>query len=408
MPRNGSGVYSKPAGTTAVPNTTIESAKFNAVVDDLVQDANDPRPETAGGTGSGTKEGARANLELDKKVVYAAKAADYTALAADNNATLRFTTAATLSLTPAATLGVNWHCTVIADGGDVIVDPNGSETINGAVTFVVADGNSATIICDGSAFFAAATISPRNAGQLSGFRNLIINPLLGINQRAKSGTVILTAGNYGHDRFKAGASGCTYTFSTSNGVTTFNISAGSLQHIVEASNFAGRQGDYVLSWAGTAQGRIGAGSYGASGIPKAACDGSVNVTLEWNTGTLSLPQFEREFVTDFSGRHVQQELALCQRYAELVTQQLPGGAFAAANLVFGGTFKVPKRDTPSMAALNHGIYLGNGTPAENVLNTTFTADAQGYHTDHTSFTGSVTTGLVYFLRNHVHLAEAEL
>lgn len=51
MPRNGSGVYSKPPGTTAVPNTTIESAKFNSVVNDLVQDANAPRPVVAGGTG---------------------------------------------------------------------------------------------------------------------------------------------------------------------------------------------------------------------------------------------------------------------------------------------------------------------------------------------------------------------
>ncbi|MGI8397809.1 hypothetical protein ACRYWZ_15660 [Agrobacterium deltaense] len=56
MPRNGSGVYSKPAGTTAVPNTTIESAKFNQVVDDLVQDANFARPVNAGGTGGNSKQ----------------------------------------------------------------------------------------------------------------------------------------------------------------------------------------------------------------------------------------------------------------------------------------------------------------------------------------------------------------
>lgn len=35
MPRNGSGVYSKPAGTTAVPNTVIESADFNSFADDV-------------------------------------------------------------------------------------------------------------------------------------------------------------------------------------------------------------------------------------------------------------------------------------------------------------------------------------------------------------------------------------
>lgn len=37
MPRNGSGIYGPPAGTTAVPNTPIESAKYNAFVADAGQ-----------------------------------------------------------------------------------------------------------------------------------------------------------------------------------------------------------------------------------------------------------------------------------------------------------------------------------------------------------------------------------
>jgi hypothetical protein len=37
VPRNGSGVYSAPPGTTAVPNTPIESADFNSVVADVGQ-----------------------------------------------------------------------------------------------------------------------------------------------------------------------------------------------------------------------------------------------------------------------------------------------------------------------------------------------------------------------------------
>lgn len=50
MPRNGSGVYSAD-WVNASPNTTIESAKQNAMVADLVADANAARPITAGGTG---------------------------------------------------------------------------------------------------------------------------------------------------------------------------------------------------------------------------------------------------------------------------------------------------------------------------------------------------------------------
>ena len=37
MPRNGSGVYGPPPGTAAVPNTTVESADYNAVVADMAQ-----------------------------------------------------------------------------------------------------------------------------------------------------------------------------------------------------------------------------------------------------------------------------------------------------------------------------------------------------------------------------------
>ncbi|WP_261338273.1 hypothetical protein [Rhizobium leguminosarum] len=61
--------------------------------------------------------------------------------------------AATLTLTAASTLGANWHYCVIADGGDVTIDPNGVETIDGATTLVLKDGYSVNIICSGAAFF---------------------------------------------------------------------------------------------------------------------------------------------------------------------------------------------------------------------------------------------------------------
>ncbi|WP_189340524.1 MULTISPECIES: hypothetical protein [unclassified Mesorhizobium] len=61
MPRAG-GVYSAPPGTKGTPNTPIESAKYNALVDDLVGDANAARPVTAGGSGSSTAVGAADNF----------------------------------------------------------------------------------------------------------------------------------------------------------------------------------------------------------------------------------------------------------------------------------------------------------------------------------------------------------
>lgn len=54
MPRDGNGVYSKPAGIDASPDTTIESADWNSFTADVEQDLNTARPIVAGGTGKTT------------------------------------------------------------------------------------------------------------------------------------------------------------------------------------------------------------------------------------------------------------------------------------------------------------------------------------------------------------------
>ncbi len=64
MPRTG-GVYAPPAGTKGTPNTTIQSSKYNALVDDLTLDANAARPVTAGGTGATNATAARTALGLE-------------------------------------------------------------------------------------------------------------------------------------------------------------------------------------------------------------------------------------------------------------------------------------------------------------------------------------------------------
>lgn len=79
----------------------------------------------------------------------------YTALKADFKQLWRATGAVTVNLTAAATLTDGWCLFVKADGGDITVDPNGSEQINGSATaLTVGNGSSALILCTGTAFYA--------------------------------------------------------------------------------------------------------------------------------------------------------------------------------------------------------------------------------------------------------------
>jgi hypothetical protein len=202
-----------------------------------------------------------------------------------------------------------------------------------------------------------------NNANTSNPKNKIINGNFNINQRVVSGTVVLTAGQYGHDRWKAGSSGCTYTFATVEGVTTLTITAGSLQQIIEDNVL--RTGEHVLSWAGTAQGKIGAGSYGASGITGTATGGT-NLTIEFNTGTLSLVQFEEgSNATTFEQRPFALELLMCQRYYEksysygtaigntTVSEAYVGYIKSAYDFYFPCVnFKVEKRAAPTFKFYN--------------------------------------------------------
>lgn len=189
-------------------------------------------------------------------------------------------------------------------------------------------------------------VSTINGGGI-GTKNVIINGNFGINQRAVSGTVVLAAGAYGHDRFKAGASGCTYTFATAANVTTLTITAGSLIQVIEGLNL--QSGTYTMSWTGTAQGKINGGSYGASGITGTATGGT-NMSVEFNTGTLSLVQVEKgSTATPFEHRQYGTELALCQRYYEKTTFTYRGSAFNAGGIGFCmWLYKVTKRTTPTV------------------------------------------------------------
>jgi len=195
-------------------------------------------------------------------------------------------------------------------------------------------------------------VQDSGGSSLLGRRNAIINGNFGVNQRGVSGTVSLSAGEYGHDRWKAGASGATYTFSTSGGVTTLDISAGSLIQVVEDVNLV--TDTYVLSFEGTAQGKIGGGSFSDSGVTGAVTGGS-NLNVEFGTGTVSKVQLEvGNKPTPFEHRSFGEELALCQRYFERWKPMqgnyfLLGWAYTASQGRAVLTYSTEKRSSPSVS-----------------------------------------------------------
>lgn len=218
---------------------------------------------------------------------------------------------------------------------------------------------------------AGGTVSATsfNGGQLAGTRNKIINGSHFINQRGVSGTVVLAAGVYGHDRWKAGASGCTYTFATTANVITLTITAGSLIQVVEGLNL--QTGTYILSWTGTSQGKIGAGSFGASGIT-GSITGGTNTNIEFNTGTLSLVQLELGTVaTPFEYRFYGLELSLCQRYYQTATIYIPD----AGSLPTNWLFKVSMRANPTITGGGAG-YITIFVNSEAVAHRQTTANGQ--------------------------------
>ena len=182
--------------------------------------------------------------------------------------------------------------------------------------------------------FNLATGQPASIGQLDGMRNKIINGNFGVNQRGVPGTVTLAAGAYGHDRWKAGASGCTYTYATTQNVTTITITSGSLVQVIEGLNL--QSGTHVLSWQGTAQGRVDGGAYGESGGLTGTAVGGTNQTIEFNAGTVRLVQYEPGTVaTPFDHRPYGEELELCRRY--LYPLYRPGAS--SDTIGYGGMFR---------------------------------------------------------------------
>lgn len=216
-----------------------------------------------------------------------------------------------------------------------------------------------------STAFVAAAIAPMIG------KNRLINGNFSINQRAVSGTVSLSAGAYGHDRWKAGASGCTYTFAASGNDTVITITAGSLMQVIEGVNIEG--GVYALSNEGSAQARIAINGASTSGAYAAAtksapllsssATGGQQITVEFSTGTVHRAQAEPGTIATPFERRMSLELALCQRYYAFGSFGL-GRADTTSQINWSVTWPVRMRATPTITvtkAAHNVAQFGVGT-----------------------------------------------
>lgn len=88
---------------------------------------------------------------MDRVIV---KGSNHTLALTDNHSVLRFTAGATISGVPSS-VGNGWSIAVINDSStQLIIDPTGDATINGALNLNVSPKSAVTLFCDGAAFYA--------------------------------------------------------------------------------------------------------------------------------------------------------------------------------------------------------------------------------------------------------------
>lgn len=186
MSRAADGTYTLPVGNPVVSGTTITSSWANTTLADLESEVTASLDRTGKGSMSGTLKladgsagnpgltfngdqdnglyresadkwhlvaGGVSQMTMDTTAKIATKSSGYTALFSDRGKLLVCTADLTLTLTAAATLTNGWSVAVRADGGSITVDPDGSETIDGAATTTFSDGESGEIRCDGTTFW---------------------------------------------------------------------------------------------------------------------------------------------------------------------------------------------------------------------------------------------------------------
>lgn len=203
--------------------------------------------------------------------------------------------------------------------------------------------------------------------------NVVINGDFRVNQGGYVSAAVLAAGAYGHDQWKAGASGGDYSFTQLKSSTQITIASGkSLIQPIEDANVVG--GSYVLTWTGTAQARAGvntltpAGAYAASPLLIVGQTAGTVMSVEFNNGTLGTVKLESgSNATPFVMRPYGEELVTCQSYYQKYDGVLISGYMTSGGLVYiEFPFSQEMRAVPTVAFSNDAEGNSSGVVANSV------------------------------------------
>lgn len=214
MPRDGSGVYSAPPGTTATTLTSISSSSYNSFVNDLVTDANTVRPVSAGGTGAATPDAALTNL--------GATATGKAVLTAASPAAARTAIGAEL---PAGAYGLFFMATAPSGW----LKANGQAVSRTTYAALFAAIGTAYGAGDGSTTFNLPDMRGEFARAWDDSRGVDAGRAIGTSQAAAmlnhthTGTTSAD-GAHNHNATIASGAGATATFQTTSGTATTNSS----------------------------------------------------------------------------------------------------------------------------------------------------------------------------------------
>ena len=146
---NISGVANPAANWMAGPITAFNSSTGDMTVDVV----------TAVGTGTSLSNwaviAASASIEIPTFAGISTRTSDTTLSSSDLGKLIDITSGSfTQTFTAAATLGGNWYCHIRNSGsGEITLNPNGSELIDGLSNYIMYPGETRLLMCSGTAFY---------------------------------------------------------------------------------------------------------------------------------------------------------------------------------------------------------------------------------------------------------------